>query len=199
MEFLPPAGPAEIADTLLLQRGAWVLVVFRHTELKQGLERLKSEIDFLLSEEQDGMGAAHVIEAPPSGADVLACLGRFPEDDVVLLTDIEGLGPEEIERLDLFRNRALHSPRVLIATTPEGADRLSIHSPNLLSWLGAHCFQYDSQEGRMNVDERLQSLRDHFKMSDSEVIALAERGALPSDVAFTEWLILLQRGDLLGS
>lgn len=199
MEALPLAGPAAIADALLLQRGAWVLVVVRQPELKQSLKHIKAELDLLLAEEQDGVGGVHAIEAATSSVQLMATLSHYSEDDVVLLTGIERFDQEELERLDLFRNRALHSPRVLIATTPEGANRLSIHSPNLLSWLGAHCFQYDSQEGRMNVDERLQSLRDHFEMSDSEVIDLAERGELPSDVAFTEWLILLQRGDLLGS
>jgi hypothetical protein len=88
---------------------------------------------------------------------------------------------------------------VLLATTRDGADRLTAHSPNLWSWFGAHCMEYDASEGRMNIDERLQSLRDHFKLSDIEVIDLARRGALPDDVAFTEWLILLGRGDLLGA
>jgi hypothetical protein len=199
MEFLPPAGPAAIADALLLQRGTWVLVVFRQVELKQGLRRIKEELDSLLAEEQDGAGAVYSIEAPASGAELLAALGRYPEDDVVLVTGIEHLAPAELERFDLFRNRALYSPRVLIATTQEGADLLCKHSPNLWSWFGAHCMQYDAQEGRMNVDERLQSLRDHFQMSDLEVINLAERGELPDDPAFAEWLILLHRGDLLDS
>lgn len=199
MEALSLAGPAAIADALLLQRGAWALVVARQPEIAQTLTHIKAELELLLTEDQDGIGAVHVVEAATSSPELMTALNRHSEDDIVLISGIERLNQEQLEWLDLVRNRALHSPRVLIATTPEGADRLSMHSPNLLSWLGAHCFQYDSQEGRMNVDERLQSLRDHFKMSDSEVINLAERGALPSDVAFTEWLILLQRGDLLGS
>lgn len=199
MESLPLAGPAAIADVLLLQRGAWVLVVVRQPELKQSLKHIKAELDFLLAEEQDGVGAVHAIEATASGAELMAALSDYSEDDIVLLTGIERFDQEELERLDLFRNRALHSPRVLIVTTLVGADRLIWHSPNLLSWLGARCMQYDAQEGRMNVDERLQSLREHFNMSDPEVINLAERGELPNDAAFTEWLILLHRGDLLGS
>jgi hypothetical protein len=198
MEYLPLAGPAAIADALLLQRGAWVLVVFLPAELEQGMRRIRAELEFLLAEDQDDKGAVHVIKTPATGAAVLACLDGRPEVDVVLLTQIEDLVSEELEYLDLYRNRALHSPHVLIATTPEGADRLSTHSPDLWSWFGAHCLRYDPSEGRMNVAERLQSLRDHFKMSDLNVINLAERGELPSDVAFTEWLILLRRGDLLG-
>ncbi|HEX3479083.1 MAG TPA: hypothetical protein VHT91_28865 [Kofleriaceae bacterium] len=199
MEALALAGPAAIADALLLQRGAWVLVVARQSEIIQSVSHIKAELDFLLVEEQEGVGGVKTIEAATSSAELMATLSHYSEDDIILITGIERFDQEQLERLDLFRNRALRSPRVLIVTTPEGADRLSTHSPNLLSWLGAHCLQYDSEEGRMNVDERLQSLRDHFKMSDSEVIDLAERGALPSDVAFTEWLILLQRGDLFGS
>jgi hypothetical protein len=199
MDYLLRAGPAAIADFLILQRGAWIAVVFRPEELEDSLKRIKTELDFLLAEDQDGKGSAHVVDATASSLDVLAALGRYSEDDVVLLTGIERFPAEELERFDLLRNRALYGPRVLIATTQGGADRLSAHGPNLWSWLGAHCMQYDASEGRMDVGERLQSLRDHFELSDLQVIELAERRALPDDVAFTEWLILLGRGDLLGA
>lgn len=197
MEPLPFAGAAAIADVLSLQRRAWILVVFPQVELEQSLGRIKAELNSLLAEEQEDTGAVQFIEAPASAEDLLAALGRYPEDNVVLLTGIERLAPEELERFDLFRNRALYSPSVLIATTQEGADLLSKHSPDLWSWFGAHCVRYDAQEGRMNVAERLQSLRDHFQMSDQDVINLAKHGELPDDTAYAEWLILLHRGDLL--
>jgi hypothetical protein len=200
MDYLPRVGPAAIADLLLLQRGAWIVVVFREEELEDSLKRIKTELDFLLGEDQDGKGSAHVVDAAASSSEVLATLGRYSEDDVVLLTGIERFLADELERFDLLRNKALYGPRVLIATPQGGADRLSTHSPNLWSWLGAHCMQYDASEGRMDVEERLQSLRDHFQLSDLQVIELAARGGeLPDDVAFTEWLILLGRGDLLGT
>lgn len=199
MEHLFPAGPAEISDAFVLQRGAWIVVVFAPTELARGQRRIQAELELLLTEEQDGKGSVHVVEAPPSSAELLERLGRYSEDDVVLLNGIEKFSPHELERLDLLRNRALHGPRVLIATTQDGAARLSANSPNFWSWIGARCMAYDASEGIMNKAARLQSLREHFQLSDADVLELAQKNALPDDVAFAEWLILLGRGDLVGT
>lgn len=200
MEHLLPAGPSEIADAFVLQRGAWIVVVFSpEAELSRGLKRLKAELDLLLAEEQEGEGSVHLVAAPHSSSDLLTSLERYSENDAVLLTGIEHLSLDELERLDLFRNRALHGPRVLLATTQEGAARLSTTNPNFWSWIGARCMKYDASEGVMNKGERLQSLRDHFELSDADVLEMAQRHALPDDVAFAEWLILLGRGDLLGA
>jgi len=199
VEHLFPAGPAEISDAFVLQRGAWIVVVFAPTELARGQRRIQAELELLLTEEQDGKGSVHVVEAPPSSAELLERLGRYSEDDVVLLNGIEKFSPHELERLDLLRNRALHGPRVLIATTQDGAARLSANSPNFWSWIGARCMAYDASEGIMNKAARLQSLREHFQLSDADVLELAQKNALPDDVAFAEWLILLGRGDLVGT
>ena len=48
-------------------------------------------------------------------------------------------------------------------------------------------------------EERLQALSLRFGMSADEVIALAERNQIPSDPDFVEWLILLDRADLIGN
>lgn len=199
MEHLFPAGPAEISDAFVLQRGAWIVVVFAPGELARGQRRITAELLLLLPEDQDGKGSVHVVEAPPSSAELLASLGRYSEDDVVLLNGIENFSADELERLDLLRNRALHGPRVLIATTQDGAARLSANSPNFWSWIGARCMAYDASEGIMNKAARLQSLREHFQLSDADVLELAQRNALPDDAAFAEWLILLGRGDLVGT
>jgi len=199
MGYLLPAGPAEISDAFVLQRGAWIVVVFHPTELTRGLKRIKAELDLLLAEEQEGKGAVHVVEAPPSSSDLLTSLGLYSDDDVVLLSGIEHFLPDDLEQLDFLRNRALNGPRVLIATTQDGAVRLSANSPNFWSWIGARCMEYDASEGIMNKEERLQSLRDHFRLSDAEVLELAQTDTLPDDVAFAEWLILLGRGDLVGT
>lgn len=47
------------------------------------------------------------------------------------------------------------------------------------------------------VEERLQNLREHGNLTDQQVIEMAEAGALPSEPYFAEWLVLLDRGDLI--
>jgi hypothetical protein len=45
--------------------------------------------------------------------------------------------------------------------------------------------------------QRISSLESHFQISSAEVIARAEAGRLPTEPHFVEWLVLLDRGDLV--
>ena len=57
------------------------------------------------------------------------------------------------------------------------------------------------QHGSLTPEERqarLASLREWSGMTDEEVIARAARGELSPDPQYALWLVLLNRGDLLG-
>jgi hypothetical protein len=45
---------------------------------------------------------------------------------------------------------------------------------------------------------RLDAFSQHFALTDEEVVARAKRKSLPPDPEFVEWLILLDRADLVG-
>lgn len=74
------------------------------------------------------------------------------------------------------------------------------HAPNFVSWLGSRIFclllseELLTTEGRQ---ARLIALREWSGKSDAEVIALAEAHKLPADPEYGEWLILLEREDLI--
>jgi len=46
-------------------------------------------------------------------------------------------------------------------------------------------------------DERIDALQEYLGKTNDEVITLAENRQLPTDPEYAEWLILLNRGDLL--
>jgi len=46
-------------------------------------------------------------------------------------------------------------------------------------------------------NERLKALRRWSKLTDEEVVRRAEAGSLPDDPEYTEWLVLLDRADLV--
>jgi hypothetical protein len=74
------------------------------------------------------------------------------------------------------------------------------NAPNFVSWLGARIYQFQKDAEMLTQterDRRLKALQENFEMSDQDVIDLAENRQLPSDPEFGEWLILLDRGDLL--
>ena len=55
----------------------------------------------------------------------------------------------------------------------------------------------DVEISDQQVEQRLSAMREHYEMTDQEVVALARDGALPSDPNFCEWLVLLGHGGLI--
>lgn len=49
-----------------------------------------------------------------------------------------------------------------------------------------------------DIEKRLVAMREHYELSDEEVVAKALDGTLPPDPNYCEWLVLLGRSDLIG-
>jgi hypothetical protein len=50
---------------------------------------------------------------------------------------------------------------------------------------------------RKQVKARLKSLQEECQLTNEQVVTLAEQDLLPPSAVFVEWLILLDRGDLV--
>ena len=103
-------------------------------------------------------------------------------------------------RLDRQRSRLLSEGNTILVITRDGMDRLARFAPNLQSWIGPSVWIIDTEIPELSDGEkaaRLGALRRWSEMSDSEVIALAEKGELPGDPEYVEWLVLIDRGDLI--
>ena len=192
MDELELAGPATIAERVTLDRDLWAAIAFREGELPAGLARIVGEL------EAADTARDCVIVAASSSTEVIQNIEPHPRDKIILVTGIEDLVRGELEALDLKRN-ALLGRTLLFCTNREGLKRLASHAPNIYSWFAGQCLQFDAAEGVMNVQERLESLRNHYRLSDADVVERAVAGQLPPEPAFVEWLTLLGRGDLLGS
>jgi hypothetical protein len=197
MNELPKAGAGELADIITMEESGWTVVVFGPGQIEIGLSRVRVETELILSEE-NATATVRLVQAPSAAGDLITQLAIGQPTDVTILRGIEHLSVRELEALDSLRNVLIASPRILVATDHDGAAGLAVHSPNLWSWVGARSFAYSPDEGKMNTAVRLQSLRDHFAMTDEQVIECAQAGTLPSDPAYIEWLVLLNRGDLIG-
>lgn len=141
-----------------------------------------------------------VIDVATGGVEHLTRLLQEPPEDVVLVRGLDGWGATEWEDLDLNRS-ALQRPGTVILWVSEPAmESLFRHAPNLRSWIGGSQFDAAPDPGLMTEQERgerLAQLSAHFGLADSEVIGLAQKGSLPGDPEFAEWLVLLGRGDLV--
>lgn len=121
-------------------------------------------------------------------------------DDYVVLWKFCQWDELKWQKWDYDRSRLERPHGGLLLLTPESAVDLQRYAPNFASWVGAK--MYNLELGTENltdveVQRRLETLQTRFNQSNDEVIRLAERGKLPSELVYGEWLILLDRGDLI--
>lgn len=188
-------GAAEIADIVGAEAGVWSVVIVSASDTETAIEALKDEYEFAASE--SGQGVATVSEAM-TARELVGELRNSSPEDVFILRGFERWPRAQVEELDLSRNALAGRARVAIVTSVEGAKQLSECAPNLWSWIGARCFEFEASVGVMDKAARLESLQTFFNLSNDEVLRLAEAGELPTEPAYAEWLVLLERGDLLG-
>jgi hypothetical protein len=123
-----------------------------------------------------------------------------PADDGVVLLGMDNWSDEQLQSLDVRRSSLARRGFVVVLLTMDGIRRLFQKAPNVRSWIGGSQFQAVPDPGWMSEEEkraRLAALADHHKLSDLDVVRMAEAGTLPASPEFVEWLVLLDRGDLV--
>jgi hypothetical protein len=141
-----------------------------------------------------------VIDVSQKGVSELCHLLRQPADDGVVLVGMDNWSDEQLQSLDIRRSSLARRGFVVVLLNMGGIRRLFQNAPNLRSWIGGSQFQTAPDPGRMNAEEkraRLAALREHHKLSDEDVVRMAKAGTLPVSPEFAEWLVLLDRGDLV--
>lgn len=125
---------------------------------------------------------------------------RGIKDQVVLLTGLGHWDTDQFRALDLNRSRLDTGSFLIFEFEPSDAARFLANAPNLRSWIARHVFTVAKDPSAMTdqeVEDRLLELRRNYDLSDEAVIEQAQRGTLPPEPQFAEWLILLRRGDLV--
>jgi hypothetical protein len=89
---------------------------------------------------------------------------------------------------------------VVLVLSSESAKTMFSYAPNIVSWLGSRVYSFLKDTELLSVEEiqeRLTALREWSGLTDSQIIEMAETGILPSEPEYAEWLVLLERGDLI--
>ncbi len=123
-----------------------------------------------------------------------------PVSDPVIISNLETVDAEHWSSLDINRSGFVREGSIIFWLSAGGLTKLVAHAPNLRSFIGGSIFHAGSAGGAMTDAERqhrIASLESHFKITSPEVIAQAEAGSLPTEPHFVEWLVLLDRGDLV--
>ncbi len=187
-------------DELLQRVGAqpssnvWLAIIVSSLDVDDVVDELREMLNIFI---ECDIG---VISA--SGG-VISCFEQISHapQDYLLLRDFESWLKEDWQKFDSFRSRLDQekSGGILILSL-EATKSLLNHAPNFASWLGSRIFRLLLNTEFLSLEERqtrLLALRIWSGKSDAEIIALAEAHNLPSDPEYGEWLILLEREDLI--
>jgi hypothetical protein len=122
-------------------------------------------------------------------------------EEYLLLWQLDSWDSNEWKIFDALRSRLNKENKGGLLVISEQANNLMIHNaPNFVSWLGARIY-YLQKDAEILSDEecdrRLVALQEWTGKTNEDVISLAENRQLPTDPEYGEWLILLNRGDLL--
>ena len=122
-------------------------------------------------------------------------------EEYLLLWQLDTWDSNEWKIFDALRSRLDKENKGGLLVISKQANDLMIHNaPNFVSWLGARIYylQKDAEIlSEEECDRRLATLQEWTGKTNEDVIALAENRQLPTDPEYGEWLILLNRGDLL--
>ncbi|NUN65499.1 ABC transporter permease [Pseudanabaena biceps] len=187
-------------DELLQKIGArpdgniWMILVVDINDIESIVTDLQDTIE-IFSECNTG-----TISGESGARDLINQISKA-SDQYLLLWQLESWDSNEWKIFDALRSRLDKENKGGLLVISEQANNLMIHNtPNFVSWLGARIY-YLQKDAEILSDEecdrRLAALQEWTGKTNEDVIALAENRQLPTDPEYGEWLILLNRGDLL--
>lgn len=185
----------QIARRLEIRGGTgWLVVLNPAGDFTTDLNELQTELQSVLQK------PVRVVELEPSTFEQLREALHDPDDDAVVLSGGPGLAPEKWRSLDIMRSAMERSGPVVLWLAPTDVANLANFAPNIRSLIGSEYFIAGPDGGIMTEaerQERLKELSEHFGFTDEVAVRKAEAGELPHDPEFVEWLVLLNRGDLV--
>jgi hypothetical protein len=123
-------------------------------------------------------------------------------DSVVIASCPAHFSEAQWSHFDLLRTRLFRKRPIVLVLTEDQFAMLMSKSPNVASWIGGAVWRADLGAAQFSEQDkrlRLEAFRARSGMNDQEVVRRAEEGTLPSDPEYIEWLILLDRADLVGN
>ncbi|MFM6288077.1 MAG: hypothetical protein ACKPES_01890 [Dolichospermum sp.] len=172
----------------------WIALITQSDQLESTIEDFQDTLD-IFNECETGL-----ISAQGGVFSLVKQIEENPES-YLLLYNFEGWDQQDWKTFDGFRSRLDRGKKGGCLILTEQSSRLMLHNaPNFVSWLGARIYPFLKDAEMLTSEERdrrLTALQNHFNQSNEEIIQLAKNRQLPSDPEFAEWLILLDRGDLL--
>ncbi len=189
-------GAPEAALRLMARRGRgdWMaIVVGPGADVAGAAEEL--------AEEMEALADGAVVRVRDAGTVEALAERLAATQDPTVVCGLDAWSVEDWGHFDRLRSRFMREERTALVLGRAAFERLAQAAPNFSSWLGASLATYQPDASVLTDEERarrLEALHTWSGLSNDEVLARAEAGTLPADPEFAEWLVLLQRGELLG-
>ncbi|MBE4753210.1 hypothetical protein G4177_34175 [Corallococcus sp. ZKHCc1 1396] len=193
--LLPTTRLGDFAVQALERPGPndWLALVVPLTETNVTAEKLTKELAALEDNSQLNRTLSSV-------ASFVGIVRKHPEGTLVL-SGFDAFTAEDWQFIDRERSLLQRQGVTILVLGDEAIGQLFDHTPNFASWLGGAAWRLEQKAPTLSAEDRerrLDALRRWARWTDTEVITQAEQGQLPPDPPFSEWLVLLGRGDLLG-
>lgn len=179
----------ELASLVALdaETGTWFVV---GTTTKDEPFRLQADLEGLLGRP--------VPVLPVTGRDDLVREAQAHPNDVVIL---DCVGPVGIFEFDALRSALARSvPAVLVFPASALPDLIDV-APHFMSWAAGR-FMCITEDRTLDPDaraERVAALRERYGLDDDEFVRRVESRSIALEPGIAEWLVLINRGDLLES
>ncbi|MFM6040292.1 MAG: hypothetical protein ACKPEO_18490 [Sphaerospermopsis kisseleviana] len=121
-------------------------------------------------------------------------------EDYLILWNFEQWNKNNWYELDCMRSLLMRKRGVVLVLSPDSAKIMFSYAPNIVSWLGSRVYSFLKDTELLSVEEireRLAALREWSGLTDYQIIEMAETRTLPPEPEYAEWLVLLERGDLI--
>lgn len=172
----------------------WSILVVTYSNVDEVLEDLKSGIEILAECEVQSVSGE-------SGVSELCDRIHNSGADYLVLWNFETWHPNDWRHLDSLRSRLNRKGRGgVVILSSQSLRVMGTNAPNFFSWLSPRVYALNLGADLLTDDERearLSALREWSGQSDEEVITLAEAKELPTEPEYGEWLVLLDREDLI--
>jgi hypothetical protein len=123
-----------------------------------------------------------------------------PPSDPVVISDLDQADADFWGALDINRSGLLREGPVILWLSSIGLTGLCEYAPNIRSFVGGSIVHLGIHGDVMTASERQERISDlesHFGIPSAEVIRRAEARTLPTEPHYVEWLVVLDRGDLV--
>ena len=173
---------------------SWMVLFAMPDDIQSIIDELQDSVEIF------GECEPATISGKSGARNLVKCLKKASQE-YFLLYQVEAWDNNEWEIFDTFRTQLDKNKNGGLVVLSEQSSRLMFsNAPHFVSFVGSRIYYLDKDADVLTPEEceqRLSALQEWSGQTNEDVIALAENRQLPTDPEYGEWLILLDRGDLL--